>query len=152
VVQTAEDFLAMNASGNQLIQISSDGNDNIKPLVDSALSFAATATSDTTYQYFFGNQHDLRGYNNKDEFKNAVGLKSSFIEGIEMLSINESKYLLVKDGTMKKIMLYDLSLQSVADYSASNLNAFTITNLFGQNDLTGIQPDAQGNIQCYRIK
>jgi len=152
IVQTPGDFLMMNAAGNQLIEISSDGNDKLKPLIDSAFSFAATATSDTDYQYFFSSRHDVRSYNSKGEFKNALSLKSSAIGGIQVITLNDEKYLLVTDETTKKVRVYDLSLKPLADYAVSNTNGFTITDLFDRKELIGIQPDGNGYLECYRIK
>ena len=152
LVQTGPDFLALNASGNQLIQISADGNDNIKPLVDSAFSFAATATSDSGYSYFYSGQHDVRGYNEKNEFKNAVSLKSLVISNIATITIGDATYLTVVDASLGKVMLYDLTLKPVAEYQVNNTATFAICDLFDHKELTGIQPDASGNISCYRIK
>jgi len=152
LLQTAGDFMALNAAGNQLIEISSDGNDNIKPVIDSAFSFAATTTSDSTFQYFYSNQHDIRAYNEKNAFQNAVSLKSSLISSLEVVTISGTKYLLVKDESAKKVMVYNLQLKPVADYPVANMSATTLTDLFDHNELIAIQPDANGNITCYRIK
>ena len=60
--------------------------------------------------------------------------------------------LLVKCETEHKITLYDLSLNQIAWYTVTNTNAFAIADLFDRNEFIGIQPDAYGNITCYRIK
>ncbi len=152
IVQTGNDFLVLNAAGNQVIEISSDGNDNIKPVIDSAFSFAAAATSDTAFQYFFSGLHDVRSYSGSGGFKNAASVKADLIGGIEISTIGNTKYLLVKDDSAGKILIYDLSLNLLGEYPVSNSGAFTITDLFGRNEFIGIQPDANGNIACYRIK
>ena len=152
VVENGGDFLMMNAAGVQLIEISSDGNDNIKPIIDSAFSFAATATSDTTYQYYFSGIHDVRCYNGKGEFKSAASIKTDIVSGIEVAEKGGMQYVLVKDESAKKVLLYDLELKPVAEYPVVNTGLFTITDLFARKELIGIQPDANGNIACYRIK
>lgn len=152
VVNTGDNFLVMNAAGSQLIEISADGNDNIKPVIDSAVSFVATETSDTSYQYFFSSMYDVRSYTGNGVFINAVSVKPDVIAGIEITTISNTKYLLVKDISANKILLYDLALKSVAEYPVANTNTFAIANLFDRNELIGIQPDANGNITCYRIK
>jgi hypothetical protein len=152
VIETGSDFLVMNAAGNQLIEISSDGNDNIKPIIDSAFSFAATATSDTTYQYFFSGLHDVRSYSGAGEFKNAMSIKADLIRGIEVTTIGNTKCLLVKDESTGKVLIYDLSLNLLGEYPVSNSGKFAITDLLGRNEFIGIQPDTNGNVACYRIK
>ena len=156
LVQTQDDFVVLNAAGTQLIEISSDGNDKLKPLVDSAFSFAATATSDTGYRYFFSSLHDIRSYDETGKFKNAVSLKTSTISGIEVQGVFEErsydKYLLVKDSDAKRVSVYDLNLKQVAEYAVTNAGTFTITDLFDRKELIGVQPDGSGSIECYRIR
>jgi len=151
VVQTGDDFLVMNAAGNQLIEISADGNDKLKPLPDSALSFTATATSDTGYQYFFGSLHGVRCYDGSGAFKNAVGLKQDVLGGIDLLDIAGEKYIMARDETAGKIMIYDVALKPVAEYAVANTGVYTIGDLFDRKEFIGIQP--KGNsLECYRIK
>ena len=152
IVQTGNDFIVMNAAGNQLVQIGSDGNDNIKPLMDSAFSFTATATSDSSYLYFFGSHHDIRSYNEKNEFKTAASLQINEVSSLEALAINNDKFILVRDKINNKIFIYDLGLKPVVDYKVMNATAFTVTDLFDRKEIIGLQPDATGNIACYRIK
>ena len=166
IVRTGDDFQVMNAAGNQLIQISSDGNDNIKPLIDSAFSFAATPTSDSGYSYFYSGQHDVRAYNEKGSFTNGISLKSSVIGGILVATIpvgneinasalalsSQDHYLLVKDESLKKMMIYDLALKPIAEYPVNNTATFAICDLFDHKELIGIQPDVTGTISCYRIR
>jgi len=152
IIETANDFFVLNAAGSQLIEIESDGNDNIRPVIDSALAFDATATSDTGYQYFYSSEHDVRSYDGSGAFKNAVSLKADLAGGIEVRTIGTTKYLLVKDISAGKILVYDLMLNQVAEYPVFNTEQFVITDLFGRNEFIGIQPDGNGNISCYRIK
>ena len=152
IVQTGNDFIVINAAGNQLVQIGSDGNDNIKPLMDSAFSFTAAATSDSSYLYFFGSHHDIRSYNEKNEFRTAASLQTSDVSSIEVITINNDKFILVRDKINSKIFIYDLGLKPVIDYKVMNATAFTVTDLFDRKEIIGLQPDATGNIACYRIK
>ena len=152
VIETANDFLVMNAAGNQLIEISSEGNDNIKPIIDSAFSFVATATSDTGYQYFYSSRHDVRSYSGNGEFKNAISIKNDVISGIDVITVGDTKYLLLKNESAHKALVYDLSLKPLAEYPVTNTDIFAITDLFSRKEFIGIQPDANGNIVCYRIR
>ena len=152
IVQTGKDFAVMNAAGNQLVQIGADGNDNIKPLLDSAFSFTATATSDSSYLYFFGSHHDLRSYNEKNEFKAAASLQNYEASSIEVLDMSYGKFILARDKINGKIFIYDLNLKPVIDYKVVNASVVTVTDLFERKQLIGLQPDLSGNIACYRIK
>ena len=152
IVQTGNEFIAMNASGSQLIQISADGNDNIKPLIDTANSFVAAPTSDTSYQYFFSGPHDVRSYNEKSEFKNAISLNSSNVTEIGVISIGDMSYFIAKDEVAKKLMLFDLTLKPIAVCHSDNIYAITLADLFDRKELIAIQPDASGNLTCFRIK
>ena len=150
LIKQGNDFVLLNATGNQLIEISADGNDNMKHLIDSASSFTATAISDSAYLYFFSNSTQIRAYNNKGEFKNAVSLNSSIISAIDIVQIGEAQFLQVTDDVSKKALLYDLALNLVAEFPYQN--AFKITTLFDTKKITGIVADKEASISCYRIK
>ncbi len=152
IIQLNDDFKLLNASAKQLTEIFADGNDNLKPLIDSANSFTAVQTSDSTYTYYFSTGNQIRAYNNHDEFQSAASTNSSGISAIEMIDVSNRKYLLALDEPSKQLFVYDTSLKAVASFSYSNANSFAVSDLFNRNELTVITCDTLGNIACHRIK
>lgn len=152
LLQVNNDFKLLNASSNLLTEISADGNDNLKPLIDSASAFAVIQTSDSTYTYYFSTSKQIRAYNNKDEFQSALSVTTPVISSLKILNSSNGKYLLADDETTKQVFVYDASLKAVASFNYKNANSFVLSDLFNRNELTAIAVDAFGNISCFRIK
>jgi len=152
LIQLTDNFKLLNAYANQLTEISADGNDNIKPLIDSVTSFAVIQTSDSTYNYCFSSNNQIRDYNNKDEFQFGVSLNASTITSIETASLNGVKYLMVLDDSSKQIFVYDSSLKPTASFNYNGNNSFVISDLFNRKTFCAITIDTTGNISCHRIK
>lgn len=152
LLQLNNDFKLLNASSNQLIEISADGNDSLKTLIDSASAFAAIQTSDSTYTYYFSTGNQIRAYNNNDEFQSAVSVTTPAISSLQILNSTTGKYLLANDESAKQVFVYDTSLKTVASFNYNNANSFAVADLFNRNEFTAITVDASGNISCFRIK
>jgi hypothetical protein len=151
IISTDSDLVLLNASGKQLIEVSADGNDQIKPLIDSAYSFAASRTSDSTYLYYFSNHSQVRAYDEKGTFKNAIQLSGSSISQLEIVLVGDKKYLLVRDDSAPKILLYDLDMKNSTDFSIKNTSSYFIGDLFDNKRPVIISSDSTGAILCSRL-
>lgn len=151
IVQNS-DYKLLNAAGNQLTEISGDGNDKIQPLIDSANAFAALATSDTSYSYYFSSGGQIRSYTNSGEFKGSANLAGSTISSLKLISASGTTYLLATDEAGKQLYIFDLTLKQIASFNYSNAIAFSVADLFNRNQFMVITADMNGNISCYRIK
>lgn len=152
VVNQKNDFVLLNASGKELTEISSDGNDRIRPLLDEAFFFAATNVSDTSYLYFYSSNNVIRSYDGKGNFKHSAFLKDADISSIEIIYIAAEKHLLVKDENASKIYIYNLSLEPEGVLTADNIAAVTIADLLDRNEFIAITSDKKGHIMCSRIR
>ncbi len=152
VISLKDEFKLLKASSNQLTEISADGNDNIKPLIDSANCFAAVSTSDSTYTYYFSTGNQIRAYGSNDEFQSAISVNVASISSLQMLNVEGKKYLLAVDESSKQFFVYDTSLKAIASFNYSQANSFAVSDLFNRNELTAITTDALGNVSCFRIK
>ena len=152
LIKTTDDFKLLNASTNSFTEISADGNDKLKQLLDTANAFTAFETSDTTYNYYFSNGNQIRAYNNHDEFQTAVSVNTAFISSLELIEVSSRKYLLARDESSKQAFVYDTALKETASFNYGSANGFTIGDLFNRNEFTGVSVDTVGNISCYRLK
>ncbi|MBL0309046.1 MAG: hypothetical protein IPP77_05020 [Bacteroidetes bacterium] len=152
IVAQGDDIILLNAAGKELTEISWDGNDRIKPLMDSANSFTATATSDSSYLYFFSTRNEIRAYDGKGGFKNSNFIKDAHISSIEVVYIAAEKHLLVKDESASKVYIYDLALEFEGVLSLSNMASATVADLLDRNEFIAITGDRKGNIVCTRIR
>jgi hypothetical protein len=152
-VLTQQDSLVfLNAAGKQLITISQSGTDNITPLIDTAICFAAVATSDTSYLYFYSNHHQVRSYNHLHKFQKSLSLSSAEISSLSVLPSGSDKILIIEDKASGKALIYDLELNAIAEYRVADFQLYRITDLFQNGELIGIQGEKNAVLSCYRIK
>ncbi|HLP19945.1 MAG TPA: hypothetical protein VK174_06570, partial [Chitinophagales bacterium] len=98
VVKVGDDVKLLNAAGKQLIEIGLDGNDNIRPLIDSADAFCAIAVADTEYTYFYSTGSQIRGYTNGYKFVGAANIAGATLSSIEIVQWNNQPYLVLYDN------------------------------------------------------
>ena len=151
-INRLNDFVLLNVSGSQLLKISSDGNEKIKPLVDSAFSITAMAISDSGYSYFYGSSKEVRLYNEMDEFINAVSLSGFTISSMEIISSSGTNYLRVNDAAENKIAIYSADLKSSGTLNGANPKLTQIIDLFGRHELISIQSGTGPYVSCSRIE
>lgn len=139
----------INAVGDQLIEISADGNDKLKPLMDSADFFSALPITDTSYNYFFSRKNQLRGYNNYDEFMAALSFTSPILS-LKTITIAGKWYLLVKNSEMASLL--DADLKKLTSFQfGSGSNNMCITKFSSQNRFVALTTTTDGYISCYRL-
>jgi hypothetical protein len=152
LLKSKDDFVLLNTVNNQLTVISADGNDNIKLLMDTAYSFAAVSTSDSSYSYFYSSGNQLRAYNNQGEFIGSSTTKEGAMLKIELLKVADKNYLQIADEANGITLVYDLSLKLVNEFKINPFNKFCISDIFNRQEWTEIITDEKGNISCYRLR
>ena len=151
IIRSGEDYVLLNAAAKQLVEISSDGNDQVKPLVDSAYTFAALSTNDSSWLYYFANQNQVRYYDNKAEFKSAVEVSGASISKMEIIQAGDRQFLSVRDDINGMVHLYTLQLEPVTNLSIKNIGAYYITDLYDNKEVILLSTDLAGNISCSRL-
>lgn len=152
LVKTKGDFTLLNAYRNQLTEISFDGNDNIKPLLDTAYSFAAIATSDSSYTYFYSSNNQIRAYDNKRQFLSSCTAADGLVFEIGNITRSGKNYLQATDKVLGIIYIYDLSLKQVNEFKVAPFAKLALSDLFNRNEWIELTADNKGNIICYRLK
>jgi hypothetical protein len=152
IVETESDFAWLSVSANQLTEITADGNDNTRALVDSTLYITTVRASDTSYLYFIAGNAQVRGYDNKGTFNSAISLKGSNITDLDITESGGNKYLLVKDNTAGKVFIYSTTLKPIAEYSPPDLQYLSVTDLFGRGEFIAVYATPDGHIVCSRIR
>lgn len=152
IINQGGDFAFVNASGNQLLEINSDGNDNIKPLIDSACSFSAINITDTSSVYAYAGSNQIRCYSGNGTFLHAIALQGVSISGIHFFDADETQYLLVNDSINNQIQILTLNLEQLATWRPTAINLCTITDLLGPENLVGICPSPDATLSCTKLK
>ena len=152
LLKTNGDFTLLNSSNNQLTEISFDGNDNIKPLMDTAYSFVALTTSDSTYSYFYSSNNQIRSYNNLGEFLCSASATEGSVLKIDLIRMGEKNYLQAADEANGTTLIYDLSLKSVREFKINPFTKFLLSDFLNRGEWVEIAPDDKGNLCCYRLK
>lgn len=144
-------FKVLGAMGDQLIEITDNGNDTIKQLIDSAVVLCAIATGDSTYHYYYSTGGQIRAYSESDAFVAATSTGAD-ITNMEPLSWNGAQYLLASDTAAGKLWIYDTALKPVGEFSYTNAVTAKVADLFGRKEWIAVTTDKAASVSCYRIK
>lgn len=151
-VAAGSNFTLLNAAGNQLTEISGDGNDKISALIDSAAAFTALSTSDSTYLYYYSHSGQMRCYNQGGEFVSSANLASANITALQPIYTGSDTYLLATDEPGRQLFILDMGLKQIASFNYGNAATFAVTDLFNRNQFMIITTDKGGSVSCYRVK
>jgi len=151
LIQHSTSYRFVKVFGKQLIELSSDGNDNTIALIDSANYFTAIALNDTAYQYYYANGNQLRCYSNQNKFIKSVVIKGT-ITNVETLHAGGDNYIALTDSIANKVYLYNLQLDAVTDATIPATGSYRFTDLFDRNELMLLLTTPNGSLSCTRVK
>lgn len=138
-------------AGGELRVVSNDGNMSTTPLIDSATFSTASASTDSTFNYYFSTGNTVRSYSNTHRFLKSAGLGSAAITGMKQIFINSETYLAVQTSS-SVVMLYDSELNKAAEFSSAIAGSYVVTDLFNRNELIVLSNGTGANISCTRLK